>query len=127
MTTRVGMDANALMMPVEAGVRVFDELDRLVGNYDCVVPGAVVAELDKLSESGGAEGTAASVGRDLADRCEHVSTEEPYADDAIHELATTGGVDVVVTNDRPLRDRLLDAGVPVIHLRGRNQLTRTQP
>ena len=127
MTTRVGMDANALMMPVEAGVRVFDELDRLVGNYDCVVPEAVVAELDKLSESGGAEGTAASVGRDLADRCEHVSTEEPYADDAIHELATTGGVDVVVTNDRPLRDRLLDAGVPVIHLRGRNQLTRTQP
>jgi len=127
MATRVAMDANALMMPVEVGVRVFDELDRIVGNYDCVVPDAVVAELDKLSESGGAAGTAASVGRDLADRCEHVTTEESYADDAIHALATAGDVDVVVTNDRPLKDRLLAAGVPVIHLRGRNQLTRTQP
>jgi hypothetical protein len=127
MATRVAMDANALMMPVEVGVRVFDELDRILGNYDCVVPDTVVAELDDLSESGGAAGTAASVGRDLADRCDHVTTEEPYADDAIVELATTGGADVVVTNDRPLRMRLLDAGVPVIHLRGRNQLTRTQP
>lgn len=127
MVVRVAMDANALMMPVEVGVRVFDELDRLLGDYDCVVPDVVVAELDKLSESGGAEGTAASVGRDLADRCDHVTTDEPYADDAVFELATLGDVDVVVTNDRPLRDRLLAAGVPVIHLRGRNQLTRTQP
>jgi rRNA-processing protein FCF1 len=29
---RVLLDANALMMPVEVGVRVFDELDRLLGS-----------------------------------------------------------------------------------------------
>jgi len=121
------MDANALMMPVEAGVRVFDELDRLLGDYDAVVPEGVRDELVKLAESGGTEGRAASVAMDLASRCETVSTTEPYADDALFELATTGAVDAVVTNDAPLRNRLLDAGVPVIHLRGRNKLTRTNP
>lgn len=124
---RVAMDANALMMPVESGVRVFDELDRLLGAYDCVVPEAVRDELTKLAENGGEEGRAASVGADLASRCDTAETTEPYADDALYDLATTGAVDAVVTNDAPLRSRLLDAGVPVIHLRGRNKLTRTNP
>ena len=124
---RVAMDANALMMPVEAGVRVFDELDRLLGDYDCVVPETVVAELKSLADGAGQEARAASVGLDLASRCEAVSTPESYADDALFDLATTGAVDAVVTNDAPLRTRLLDAGVPVMHLRGRNKLTRTNP
>ena len=123
----VAMDANALMMPVEAGVRVFDELDRLLGSYECVVPDAVRAELEKLAESGGEAGRAASVGVDLASRCDTATTAESYADDALFELATSGDADAVVTNDAPLRSRLLDAGVPVIHLRGRNQLIRTNP
>jgi len=124
---RVAMDANALMMPVEVGVRVFDELDRLLGTYECVVPEVVREELSKLSGSGGDEGRAANVALDLAEDCTTVETDESYADDAIFELAASGEVDTVVTNDAPLRERLLDAGVPVIHLRGRNQLIRTQP
>jgi rRNA-processing protein FCF1 len=124
---RIAMDANALMMPVEADVRVFEQLEDLLDDFEAVVPEAVLAELDKLAAGSGEEATAASVGADLADRCDAVSTEESYADDALHELATEGDVDAVVTNDGPLRERLLDAGVPVIHLRGRNQLTITQP
>jgi hypothetical protein len=124
---RVAMDTNALMMPVETGVRVFEELDRLLGAYEPVVPRAVLAELEKLSAAGGTEGKAAGVALDLAGDCTTVETDESYADDALLALATGGEVDSVVTNDAPLRDRLLDAGVPVIHLRGRNQLTRTQP
>ncbi|WP_418771527.1 DUF188 domain-containing protein [Halobacterium yunchengense] len=121
------MDANALMLPVEFGVRVFEELDRLLEDYEAVVPAAVRAELEKLAATGGEAGKAASVGADLADRCATVAATESYADDALYELATAGDVDAVVTNDAPLRDRLLDAGVPVIHLRGRNQLTITRP
>ncbi|WP_208288674.1 twitching motility protein PilT [Halobacterium sp. R2-5] len=124
---RVAMDANALMMPVEADVRVFDELDRILEDYAAVVPETVRAELEKLAAGGGDEATAASVAADLADRCDTVSAEESYADDALYALATDGDADAVVTNDGPLRERLLDAGVPVIHLRGRNQLTITQP
>ena len=124
---RVGMDANALMMPVECGVRVFEELDRLLGTYDPVVPRAVVEELRALGVGSGEEARAASVALDLAERCAVLDHEEPYADDALVELALRGAVDAVVTNDAPLRERLLAAGVQVIHLRGRNQLTRTQP
>jgi len=74
----------------------------------------------------GEEATAASVGRDLADRCRVVETDATYADDALVELAERGDCEYVVTNDRPLRDRLLDAGVDVIGLRGRNTLAITE-
>ena len=115
-------------MPVELDVRLFDELDRLVEGIDPVAPQAVAEELRRLSEKGGEEGTAATVGHDLVtERCLIVDTEESYADDALVELARRGHVEYVVTNDLPLRDRVLDAGVPVIALRGRNKLAITQP
>ena len=129
------LDTNALMMPVELDIRLFDELDRLVGDADLVVPAAVVAELEKLRDAGnGEEATAAAVGRDLASRCRVVGTEASYADDAVVELAAgdrsddADGVDgYAVTNDRPLRDRLLERGVRVIGLRGRTTLEITEP
>ncbi|WP_267640940.1 PIN domain-containing protein [Haloarchaeobius amylolyticus] len=128
MTNRVALDTSSLMMPVELDVRLFDELDRLVEAADPVTPQAVVEELRRLSEKGGQEGTAANVGHDLAtERCLIVDTEESYADDALVELAREGQVDYVVTNDLPLRDRVLDTGIPVIALRGRNKLAITQP
>ncbi|AUV84046.1 twitching motility protein PilT [Salinigranum rubrum] len=125
------MDTNALMMPVECDVRVFDELARLLGGsveegtLDLVVPRAVVDELEKLSSGGSEEAVAASVGRDLADRCRTVDTTASYADDAVVELSD--GSDYVVTNDSPLRRRLLDRGVPVVSRRGRNTLAITEP
>jgi rRNA-processing protein FCF1 len=121
------LDTNALMMPVECDVRVFDELERLLGGTDCVVPQAVVDELEKLAGNAGEEAIAASVGRDLADRCTVLDHEAAYADDAVLELATRDRIDYAVTNDLPLRDRLLDAGVPVISLRGEHKLDITRP
>jgi len=130
--TRVLLDTNALMMPVECDVRVFEELDRVLDDPVPVVPAACVAELEKLSEGQGEEAVAASVGRDLADRCEQAAHVEGYADDAVVEIATRDAdagttVDCVATNDADLRDRLLARDVPVIGLRGRNELALTQP
>jgi hypothetical protein len=127
MVVTVAMDTSALMMPVEADVRVFDELERLLGDFECVVPEAVRDELAKLSDGGnGAESVAASVGGDLAaERCRTVEHEASYADDALVELADE--FDYVVTNDGPLKERLLDAGAPVIHIRGRNKLAISEP
>ena len=127
--TTVGLDTNALMMPVELGVRVFDELDRLLGAgmAEYVIPQPVVDELDALAAGGGEEAKAASVGKDLANRCRVVETNESYADDAIVELAEDGLFAYVVTNDRPLRDRLLSRGVRVIGVRGTNRLGITEP
>jgi len=124
-TETVVLDTNALMMPVEFDVRVFDELERLTGRppaaLDLLVPRAVVAELDRLAAG---SDTAARVGRDLAERCRVVETDEEYADDAVLALARERDA-LVVTNDRPLRDRLLDAGVRVAGARGRDTLAET--
>ena len=128
MTDRVALDTSVLMMPVELDVRLFEELDRLLGEYEPTIPQAVLEELRRLSEKGGTEGTAANVGHDLAvERCLVVDTETADADDALVELAREGGIDYVATNDLPLRDRVLEAGRPVIALRGRNKLAITQP
>jgi rRNA-processing protein FCF1 len=127
MSATAVLDTNALMMPVEVDVRVFDELDRLLGTYDAVTPRAVIAELEKLCDGNGTEGTAAAVGRDLAERCTVIETEAEYADDAVVAAALAADGEVyAVTNDRPLRDRLLAAGVDVIGLRGRNTLAITE-
>lgn len=128
----VALDASGLMAPVETGVRLFEELDRLLPDHRAVVPDAVVAELERLQDGAGEAATAASVGADLASRVDTVETAEgdaaePHADDAIVALAEAGEVDYVVTNDRPLRNRVLARGVPVIGLRGRNALGITEP
>jgi hypothetical protein len=135
--TTVVLDTNALMMPVERDVRVFDELARLLGEpvgtdgstVELVVPRAVVVELEKLASGAGEEGVAASVGRDLVDRCRIADTDAAYADDAVVELAVSPehDCDYVVTDDSPLRGRLLDRNVPVVGVRGRNTLAITEP
>ncbi|EMA25817.1 DUF188 domain-containing protein [Haloarcula amylolytica] len=122
------LDTNALMMPVECNVRLFEELDRVLPDTtEYVAPAAVREELAKLADGAGAEATAASVGQDLLDRCTVRETAADYADDAVLELAQADDATHAVTNDTPLKRRLLDAGVPVISLRGRNKLGITQP
>ena len=123
---RVVLDTNALMAPVEVGVRTFEELDRLLGEYEALVPEAVLAELDRLAAGGGETATAASVGADLARReCEPVDHDAAYADDAVLEIGRQ--VEYAVTSDMPLRERLLEANVPVICLRGRTKFEITEP
>jgi hypothetical protein len=123
----VALDTSALMAAVEAEVRPFEEIQRLVPAARPVVPRAVLAELRGLSSGGGEEATAASVGLELADRCGVVEAEAGYADDAVVELAAAGRVAYVATNDTELRDRVLARGVPVIGLRGRNKFAVTRP
>jgi rRNA-processing protein FCF1 len=138
MTRTVAIDTNALMMPVELDVRLFEELDRVLGGasadgeqvgFEPIVPQAVLEELRRLSGAGGGEETiAASVGHDLAtDRCLPVDTAAAEADDAIVELAREGTADFVVTNDKPLKDRVLAEGVSVLSLRGTDKLAVTEP
>jgi rRNA-processing protein FCF1 len=124
---RVVLDANALMAPVEVGVRTFDELDRLLGEHEAVVPAAVLDELDRLASGGGAAATAASVGADLARRdCRVVAHDASYADDAVVEIGTRDDVTHAVTSDMPLKGRLQEANVPVICLRGRTKFEITE-
>lgn len=124
----VALDTNALMMPVECNVRPFEGLERLLGATDPVVPRTVLAELESFVDDGSEAGAAARVGRELADRhCRPVGDEDGSADANLLSMAANGAVDYVMTNDAPLRRRILDVGVPVISLRGRTNLAIIRP
>lgn len=123
----VCLDTNALMMPIECDVRVFEGVESLISDPEFVVPDSALRELRNLAAGAGEEAVAASVGLDLADRCQVVAVEDSHADDAIVSLVRAGETEYVVTNDGPLRERVLAAGNPVIGLRGRNKLAVTQP
>lgn len=124
----IALDTSALMTPVELDVRLFDEIDRLIDDSAVVTPQAVLEELRRLADGGGEEATAARVGLDLAtERCRIVDTTAADADDALVELAVEGRVEYVATNDRRLRDRVLESGTPVIGVRGKNTLAVSEP
>ncbi|MDY6775334.1 MAG: hypothetical protein SV253_04555 [Halobacteria archaeon] len=124
---KVIFDTNALMVPSQFGVDVFDEVERLVGGYVAVVPRGVVNELKSLATSD----TDAEMGLEIADeRCEVVEheTEGRKTDDVIVSIAENSDeVSAVVTNDRELIDRLLDVGVRVVRLRQRSHLQIKYP
>ncbi len=118
----VVFDTNALLTPAEHRVDVFDEVERLVGGYEAVVPKQVAQEVESLDVKGG------DVARELLERCRVVEVdgeEVDYADDAVVALAEDAYA--AVTNDSELKNRLLKTGVPVIHLRGRNRMDITRP
>ena len=122
MSATVILDTNALMAPVERDLRLFEELERLLGpGLTPIVPAPVAEELQRLETGGGRAATAAGVGRSLLQRCEVIPTDAAYADDAVIELARTRG-GYVVTEDRALRDRLPPRTVHVIGIRGSDRL-----
>ena len=92
---------------------------------DALPAGFTESELDALADGSSEEAVAARVGSDLAERCRVIDTGATYADDAVVEAADPDGY--VVTNDRPLRDRLLERGVRVIGLRGKDKLDIQEP
>lgn len=121
----VALDTNALMMPAERDVQLFEEIERLIGAVDLVVPSSVYTELAQLADEGN---PAASVGRSLAEsRCRLLADDGGSADQAQVNLAAEEAVDYVVTNDAALRRRILDAAVPVISLRGGGNLAVLRP
>ncbi len=117
---KVIIDTNALMIPVQFNVDIFEELRRL--GYDIhLVPTAVINELDILIKNlKGGDRIAAKVARAMADRCEIIQADG-HADDVILDLATDLAASVL-TNDIGLRKRLDKMDVPVICLRQKNRL-----
>lgn len=120
---RVLFDTNALMMPVQFRIDIFDELRSLLGRYEPLVLRDVVGELDGLARGGGNDAAAARAGLIFAERCKMVegASTAPSVDDRVAAYARAEGC-MVVTNDRRLRDDLLAAGVPVISLRKQKKL-----
>ena len=117
---KVLVDTNGLMLPAQHGIDVFEELKAL-GYGGCVVPSAVLDELEALQDKvKGSDRAALAVARALARQCEVVEAPGD-ADDVLARLAKETGAPVL-TNDAALRKRLKKDGVRVIFMRGRQKL-----
>ncbi len=110
------LDANALMMPFQFSLDLEEELKRLLGDYEVLVPSSVLRELEGLSKTDGR----ARAALELASRYRVV--EVPGEGDQAIFSAAVERSSAVLTNDSKLRRRLRRADIPVIYLRGRSKL-----
>ncbi len=125
---RVILDTNALLLPFQFRINIDQELQRLLGDHEVIVPDFIYHELAHLAPTV-KFGPAALRLAAKYPRCETAYDYHPDAlkqrdatvDDAM--LALAGELDaVVVTNDRELRQRLHEAGISTIGLRSRSHL-----
>jgi len=118
------LDANALMMPAQFRIDLFEELRALVGAFDPVVLPGVVQELSGLSRAKGRDGAAARYGLSLAAKCTVADSDDTLSgtvDEQVIDYAVRHNC-LVLTNDRQLRDALLDHGNGVISMRKQKKL-----
>lgn len=97
----VVLDTNALLLPFTSGVRLHEELDRLLGPTEWIVPSSVKWELERLSKGKDATSRAARMALKLTEQAAHVETSLP-GDDGVLEVAGRHAA-VLVTNDRTLQ------------------------
>ncbi len=117
------IDTNGLMIPVQFGVDIFDELQRM-GYNEFIVPSAVVDELNILIKRyRGGQKAASKVALSLCRRCT-ILEKSGIADDVIVELASELKIPVL-TNDIGLQNRLQKLDFPVIRLRQKNRLEQS--
>ncbi len=119
----VVLDTNALMMPAQFGIDLFSGLTELLGAYNALIPAEVVYELRGLTSGTGKNSAAARFGLTVARRCSLLPPrdEAVSVDDKVVINAREFNA-VVVTNDRGLRKKLSDRGIPVVVLRSRRRL-----
>jgi rRNA-processing protein FCF1 len=121
---KILLDANALMMPVQFQIDIFDELRSLLGAFEPVVLSGVIRELNGLSRAKGRDGAAARHGLALGEKCTIVESGDAEAgsvDAQMIEYAARNNC-MVVTNDRQVRDALLTRGIGVISMRNQKKL-----
>lgn len=109
-------------MPFEFSIDLESELKRLLGAILIVVPLSVDKELHLLAmrESGEKKGRVQAALK-LLDRYERAGVEGLSADDAV-VMTALKRKGVAVTNDTKLRQKLRSLGVPVVFLKGKQQL-----
>jgi rRNA-processing protein FCF1 len=122
---KVILDSNALFVPLEFKMDIFEELRGLLNrNVEYILLSPVKHELEVLA-AGDEPKTRrqASFALRLAEKCRLVPVEDrkEQTDDAIVRIAKNWNTPVF-TNDRVLKRRLRDISVPVIYLRQKSRL-----
>ncbi len=120
-------DTNFLLIPGQFGVDIIGELNRVLDvRFRIAVPNVVLQELGVIERKArGKDFLAIRMAKKLAKRFEVVEIgrfgERPI-DDQIFDFAAKNERVIVCTNDKGLKRRLREKGVPVIYLRSKKIL-----
>jgi rRNA-processing protein FCF1 len=120
-------DTNFLLVPGQFGVDIISELHRILDvKFKIVVPNVVLDELNVIErKSRGKDLMAVRMAKKLAERFETVEIgrfDERPIDDQIFDFAVKNERVIVCTNDKGLKKRLRERGVPVVYLRSKKIL-----
>ncbi|MHA1965697.1 MAG: type II toxin-antitoxin system VapC family toxin [Candidatus Thorarchaeota archaeon] len=127
MPLHVILDTNFLTVPAQFGVDVFSEAERVLErSVEFIILESVIDEIRaKLERSGKTESRLFKVALDLTKRCKVVEIDQSMkdflVDDQLLEYAVSVS-GVLATNDRELRERAAERGIPVLMLRGKKHL-----
>jgi len=125
-TVKVILDSNALFVPLQFRIDIFEELQTLLSvKFEPVLLSPIRKELETIAEKGSPKmRKLASYALKLAEKSVFLEVKEKNAgppDDAIVEAARKWDCPVF-TNDRKLRRRLRNINVPVIYVRQKSRL-----
>jgi rRNA-processing protein FCF1 len=124
-TTRVILDSNALFVPIQLKIDIFQELKTLLNrNFELVLLKPIQQELERLAKEGSPQTRKKALyALKLAEKCRIVDAKEDAAspDDVILQTASRWSCPVF-TNDRELREKLRNINVPVIYVRQKSRL-----
>ena len=123
---KVIADSNALFVPLQFKIDIFNELTRVLNrNFDLVLLSPVKRELETLAEKSSPKTRKNAVfALTLAEKCKYVKVPEKpkeLTDDAIVRIAMQWKAPVF-TNDKLLKKRLRDISLPVIYVREKSRL-----
>jgi rRNA-processing protein FCF1 len=123
---KVILDSNALFVPLEFKIDIFEELKRLLNrNLEFILLSPVKRELEMLTTKDFPKiRKEALFALKIAEKCKYVPLEDDEkltTDDAIVKVAKNWN-SPVFTNDRQLKLRLRDISVPVIYVRQKSRL-----
>jgi len=118
----VVLDTNALLLPYQLGMNIEKELIRLLGICRIIVPTSVIKEAEKLASSNGSVAMAAKLGLNIVRKKDYQIVETLYdGDDGVMDVAVKTNA-AIVTNDKELKKKARDMGLPVIYVRGESRL-----
>jgi rRNA-processing protein FCF1 len=117
---RVILDTNFMLIPLQFGVDIKAELDRILDfNYRlCTLPG-VLKELEVLSKEKSRDGRAAKGSLEMAKDFATIDANGDV-DDTLLSLASNDTI--ICTNDKILREKIKRKGASVIYLRQKKYL-----
>ncbi len=123
---KVILDSNALFVPLQFRIDIFEEIKRLLNrNVEFVLLSSVKRELEMLATKDSPKiRREALFALKLAEKCKYVPVEndgELTVDDAIVRVAKKWS-SPVFTNDIQLKRKLRDISVPVIYVRQKSRL-----